>query len=72
MPGKDCPFCNLSDDQIVASNDLALAICDNFPVSPGHMLFIPRRHDGKLRADVYWSQRYSIEPSTAVTALRTR
>jgi diadenosine tetraphosphate (Ap4A) HIT family hydrolase len=44
MPDKDCPFCNISDDRIVASNDLALAICDNFPVSPGHMLFIPRRH----------------------------
>ncbi len=44
MPDKDCPFCNLPDDRIVASNDLALAICDNFPVSPGHMLFIPRRH----------------------------
>lgn len=44
MHSKDCPFCNLSDDSIVASNDLALAICDNFPVSPGHMLFLPRRH----------------------------
>ena len=44
MPDKDCPFCNIPDDSIVASNDLALAICDNFPVSPGHMLFIPRRH----------------------------
>jgi diadenosine tetraphosphate (Ap4A) HIT family hydrolase len=44
MHNKDCPFCNLSDDSIVASNDLALAICDNFPVSPGHMLFLPRRH----------------------------
>ena len=44
MPDKDCPFCNIPDDRIVASNDLALAICDNFPVSPGHMLFIPRRH----------------------------
>ena len=44
MPDKDCPFCNLPDDQIVASNDLALAIYDNYPVSPGHMLFIPKRH----------------------------
>ncbi|MCE5335539.1 MAG: HIT family protein [Desulfobacteraceae bacterium] len=37
-----CPFCNPSD--IVLENERALAVYDRFPVSPGHLLIIPRRH----------------------------
>jgi diadenosine tetraphosphate (Ap4A) HIT family hydrolase len=37
-----CPFCNPTD--IVVSNALAYAIYDTYPVSPGHMLIIPKRH----------------------------
>jgi diadenosine tetraphosphate (Ap4A) HIT family hydrolase len=55
---RDCPFCTLEDCEIVARNSLAVAIYDKFPVSPGHILVIPRRHfadyfdatDGELRA----------------------
>lgn len=41
-----CPFCH--PDQIVFSNELALAIYDKYPVSPGHMLIIPIRHTADI------------------------
>lgn len=40
----DCPFCGLGPDRVVDCNDLAVAVRDGFPVSPGHSLVIPRRH----------------------------
>ena len=30
------------------SNDLALAVFDSFPISPGHALILPKRHIGSL------------------------
>lgn len=39
----DCVFCNLKED-ILFENDLAVAFFDNFPVSKGHTLIIPKRH----------------------------
>ena len=39
-----CPFCNISKDEILFENDLAIAFKDNFPASLGHTLIIPRRH----------------------------
>lgn len=39
-----CPFCSLPESRIVASNDLAMAIRDGYPISPGHTLIIPKRH----------------------------
>ena len=39
-----CPFCNISTSRVIDTDDLALVIRDNFPVSPGHTLIIPRRH----------------------------
>jgi diadenosine tetraphosphate (Ap4A) HIT family hydrolase len=44
----DCPFCSLLPSQIAGSNAHAVAIFDGFPVSPGHMLIIPKRHIGSL------------------------
>lgn len=41
-----CPFCSLDAHRIVFADDLALALDDAFPVSPGHALAIPRRHAG--------------------------
>lgn len=41
-----CLFCQLPPARIIASNDLALGFLDNFPISPGHALIIPRRHIG--------------------------
>ena len=40
---KTCLFCTLPD-RIIVSNDLAIAVRDGYPVSPGHTLIIPKRH----------------------------
>ncbi|MCD8503487.1 MAG: HIT family protein [Burkholderiaceae bacterium] len=48
MTEKPCPFCTLPQDRIVDQNDLAMAIRDGFPVSPGHTLVIPKRHVGSF------------------------
>jgi len=39
-----CLFCEIPQDRIIASNDLAYAIKDGFPVSTLHVLIIPKRH----------------------------
>lgn len=39
-----CPFCNPGPDDIVLQNESAYARFDKYPVSPGHLLIIPRRH----------------------------
>lgn len=38
----DCPFCEILE--AVLGNDLAYARYDKFPVTPGHLLILPRRH----------------------------
>jgi len=43
-----CPFCSLAGERIVDRTELAVAIRDGFPVSPGHTLVIPLRHVGSL------------------------
>lgn len=43
----DCLFCTIQDDdsrKIYAQNTLGFAIFDAFPVTKGHLLFIPKRH----------------------------
>jgi diadenosine tetraphosphate (Ap4A) HIT family hydrolase/HKD family nuclease len=39
-----CPFCSPSDDRLFHRGRLVLGLWDQFPVSPGHALIIPRRH----------------------------
>jgi diadenosine tetraphosphate (Ap4A) HIT family hydrolase len=39
-----CFMCSLDPERIVAENELAAAIRDGFPVSPGHTLVITKRH----------------------------
>ena len=41
---SDCPFCDLNHRTIIAETNDAIAFYDGFPVSPGHILVIPRRH----------------------------
>lgn len=41
---RPCPFCHLDGRPVLASNDLAYAIADAFPVTPLHALVIPHRH----------------------------
>jgi diadenosine tetraphosphate (Ap4A) HIT family hydrolase len=41
----DCPFCFINKNKdFLFENDFAFAILDNFPVSDGHTLIIPKRH----------------------------
>jgi len=39
-----CVFCSLPPGRPVLASALSFVIRDAFPVSPGHMLIIPRRH----------------------------
>jgi diadenosine tetraphosphate (Ap4A) HIT family hydrolase len=39
-----CPFCAVPEAQILAANPLAFALFDIAPVTPLHMLVVPRRH----------------------------
>lgn len=45
---EDCPYCRKmrTGEGVVAENELALAIKDEFPLNPGHTLVVPRRHVG--------------------------
>ena len=43
----DCIFCRLNRS-ILAETKLSLAFLDNFPVSKGHTLVIPKRHVASL------------------------
>ena len=41
----DCPFCRrIAAAEIILGNDLAVAMYDGYPVSPGHTLIVPLRH----------------------------
>ena len=42
--GDTCPLCDPSEDLIVASNDLAIAIGAPEPATRGHVLIAARRH----------------------------
>jgi len=40
----DCLFCKVPRDQVFLDAPVAFAARDNYPVSKGHTLIIPRRH----------------------------
>ena len=44
MTERSCPLCHPRDDQIFHRGQLVLGLWDQFPVSPGHALLVPRRH----------------------------
>jgi len=41
---SDCLFCQIRNDSVIASNTLAFAIRDNYPVTQLHTLVISKRH----------------------------
>jgi diadenosine tetraphosphate (Ap4A) HIT family hydrolase len=41
-----CLFCNIPNP--ILENDLAHALFDQYPVNPGHLLIIPKRHFASL------------------------
>ena len=58
-----CLFCNIQSKdrkRIVAENTLAYAIRDGFEVTPGHTLFIPKRHVSDY-FDLFKPERNAIE-----------
>jgi diadenosine tetraphosphate (Ap4A) HIT family hydrolase len=48
FPNSNCPFCRLPDERVLRDCNLAVAIRDAYPVSPGHTLIIPKRHVGSF------------------------
>ncbi len=54
---KPCPFCQIAEP--VMRNDLAYAIFDRAPVTPGHMLIIPYRHVADW-FDTTWDEKRSL------------
>jgi diadenosine tetraphosphate (Ap4A) HIT family hydrolase len=45
---KPCPFCNPSPQRVAHEGVAAMALWDSYPLSPGHMLIVPRRHVASL------------------------
>lgn len=45
---ENCPFCSIEDTLL--ANSLAYARADKFPVTPGHLLIIPVRHESNFFA----------------------
>jgi diadenosine tetraphosphate (Ap4A) HIT family hydrolase len=43
---NNCIFCNIPNP--IIENDLSYAIFDKYPVNPGHLLIIPKRHIASL------------------------
>ena len=39
-----CPFCKMENLIVIAENKTVYAILDSSPVTPDHMIIIPRRH----------------------------
>ncbi|MBY5854321.1 DUF3427 domain-containing protein [Rhizobium leguminosarum] len=44
LPMIQCPFCTAELSRIAFMDDQVVALWDAFPVSPGHLLIVPRRH----------------------------
>src|SRR5687767_13313190 len=62
-PLAECVFCDrLSRPDVVAANDFAVAFPDAFPLTAGHCLVVPRRHEADFLA-------LSAEEQAAIWAL---
>lgn len=51
MTAVSCPFCEIVADssrELLFSGDGVIAFYDAYPVNPGHVLVIPKRHVGHL------------------------
>jgi len=44
MTEPPCPFCTIDPTRILHESGLVRILRDGFPVSPGHLLLVPRRH----------------------------
>lgn len=41
-----CPFCEPDKQNIIMETNMARAVWDQYPVSPGHILIVPKQHIG--------------------------
>jgi ATP adenylyltransferase len=41
---RNCIFCQLPQNRIIAENELAITFCDAYPVTGEHTLVVPKRH----------------------------
>lgn len=49
--GRSCPFCALIDEgNVVLDRGLAVVVEDAYPISRGHSLVVPRRHEADFFA----------------------
>lgn len=39
-----CPFCKIPECDRLINTELVIGFFDHYPVSPGHLLLVPRRH----------------------------
>ena len=44
MTTGSCPFCNPDPSRVFYEGELVIGLWDSFPVAPGHVLLIPKRH----------------------------
>ena len=44
MSVQTCPFCQISNERVLWQSEQTMALYDQYPVSPGHMLLITKRH----------------------------
>ena len=44
MAQPPCPFCSIDPARVLYESALVRILRDGFPVSPGHLLLVPRRH----------------------------
>ncbi|CEO90059.1 HIT family protein [Syntrophaceticus schinkii] len=57
-----CVFCQIRPEQVIAENELAVALFDNYPVNRGHVLVVPKRH-----VETYFEA--TLEEMDAITRL---
>lgn len=48
MRDKLCLFCKIDCKEFISDNEYFYAILDEYPVSPGHVLIVPKQHISKL------------------------
>lgn len=69
---EECIFCTPRAEQL-AANELAIAFSAGYPVSPGHALIVPRRHEPdffSLTADEQAALMALVNPVREVLAER--
>jgi diadenosine tetraphosphate (Ap4A) HIT family hydrolase/HKD family nuclease len=63
MSDRPCPFCRPDPNRVFHEGKLVIALWDNYPVAPGHVLLIPKRHVAT------WFDATSDERSDLISAI---